>query len=473
MLDENFLEQDSGEYAGMLLTDVGEKLGTQDISKIRHAYRWNSVEPWDIFSQKVSSALDRVIAENTGKKILIGAHAGVFRACTQYFYNLEHEDVFYGEGIKNACLYRFPKTPKTHELDTWILSQLHNLIADTRKHMDNYDTQKACDGFVVFLDGLNNWYIRRNRRRFWRKEVDADKCSAYETLHEVLTTVCQLLAPICPFMTETLYGYLKGAEEGSVHLTYFPEAHPLIRNLTVNQKMRDLQNLTNLGLAIRGREKLRVRQPLRSASITIDLDESARATLAEELNVKEIHTITDIAEYVTITYSPDAKQIGTSERRQWMKNIIADAKAGKGVLLEDGSLQIGCSEAPEGKIILVAEEFETIYTPKEGSTIAFAGNAGYVIGLDTTLDEALTFEGYARDLIRAVQEVRKELGFQVTDRLQLSLTSESPILTGILSAHQSLIESETLCTVVGVQSEKESKVIELDEDISVTIVLSR
>ncbi len=96
-----------------------------------------------------------------------------------------------------------------------------------------------------------------------------------------------------------------------------------------------------------------------------------------------------------------------------------------------------------------------------------------MIGLDTTLDEALTFEGYARDLIRAVQEVRKELGFQVTDRLQLSLTSESPILTGILSAHQSLIESETLCTVVGVQSEKESKVIELDEDISVTIVLSR
>jgi isoleucyl-tRNA synthetase len=208
LLDENFLEQDSGEYAGMLLTDVGEKLGTQDISKIRHAYRWNSVEPWDVFSQKVSSALDRVIAENTGKKILIGAHAGVFRACTQYFYNLEHEDVFYGEGIKNACLYRFPKTPKTHELDTWILSQLHNLVADTRKHMDNYDTQKACDGFVVFLDGLNNWYIRRNRRRFWRKEVDADKCSAYETLHEVLTTVCQLLAPICPFMTEHLYSCL-------------------------------------------------------------------------------------------------------------------------------------------------------------------------------------------------------------------------------------------------------------------------
>jgi len=270
--------------------------------------------------------------------------------------------------------------------------------------MDNYDTQKACDGFVTFLDGLNNWYIRRNRRRFWRKEVDADKCSAYETLHEVLTTVCQLLAPICPFITETLYGYLTGDEKGSVHLTYFPEAQPLILNLTVNQKMRDLQNLTNLGLAIRGREKLRVRQPLRSASITLNLDESARATLAEELNVKEIHTISDIAEYVTITYSPDAKQIGTSDRRQWMKTIIADAKLGKGILTPEGTLEISIPDAPEGKIILTAEEFETIYTPKKGSTIAFAGNAGYVIGLDVTLDEALTFEGYARDLIRAIQD---------------------------------------------------------------------
>lgn len=129
--------------------------------------------------------------------------------------------------------------------------------------------------------------------------------------------------------------------------------------------MRDLQNLTNLGLAIRGREKLRVRQPLRSASITLDLDESARATLAEELNVKEIHTISDIAEYVTITYSPDAKQIGASDRRQWMKTIISDAKAGKGILTPEGNLEITLPEAPDGKIVLAADEFETVYTPKE------------------------------------------------------------------------------------------------------------
>lgn len=178
--------------------------------------------------------------------------------------------------------------------------------------------------------------------------------------------------------------------------------------------------------------------------------------------MKEIHTISDIAEYVTITYSPDAKQIGATERKQWMKTIIADAKAGKGTLLEDGSLEITCPEAPEGKILLTSEEFETIYTPKAGSTIAFAGNAGYVIGLDTTLDEALTFEGYARDLIRAIQDTRKEMGFQVTDRLQLSLTSENTILVGILSSHKELVETETLCTLTeGVSSEE--KLVELDE----------
>jgi len=181
-------------------------------------------------------------------------------------------------------------------------------------------------------------------------------------------------------------------ESNSVHLQFFPVSNPALIDEAVNKKMRDLQNLTNLGLAIRGREKLRVRQPLRSASITLDLDESARETLAEELNVKEIHTIGNIADFVTITYSPDAKQIGATERKQWMKTIISDAKSGRGTLLEDGSLQIDCPDAPEGKILLISDEFETIYTPKAGSSIAFAGNAGYVIGLDITLDEELTIE---------------------------------------------------------------------------------
>ncbi len=156
--------------------------------------------------------------------------------------------------------------------------------------------------------------------------------------------------------------------------------------------MTDLQNLTNLGLAIRGREKLRVRQPLRAATITLDLDESARETLAEELNVKEIHSVADVSEFVTITYSPDAKKIGATERKQWMKMIIADAKAGKGTLTSEGTLELTIPEALGGTVILAADEFEAVYTPKEGSTIAFAGSAGYVIGLDATLDEELTLE---------------------------------------------------------------------------------
>ncbi len=224
--------------------------------------------------------------------------------------------------------YRDYSTTKTHELDTWIISRLHTLVQDVRMSMDSYDLQKSCDACMVFLDGLNNWYIRRNRRRFWRSELDTDKKSAYETLHEVLMTVVQLLAPICPFITEHLYQNLTGKKD-SIHLCDFPQANEKLINPSVNQKMEDLQNLTNLGLAIRGREKLRVRQPLRSASITLDLDESARAVLAEELNVKEVHTITNVAEYVSITYSPDAKKIGATERKQWMKTIIADAKAGK------------------------------------------------------------------------------------------------------------------------------------------------
>jgi len=361
-------------------------------------------------------------------------------------------------------------TAKTHELDTWVISRLHTLIQDVRASMDAYDLQKTCDAIMLFLDGLNNWYIRRNRRRFWRSELDADKKSAYETLHEVLVTMTKLLAPICPFITEHLYQNLMNTTD-SVHLTDFPLVNTKLINLEVNQKMTDLQNLTNLGLAIRGREKLRVRQPLRAATITLSLDDSARETLAEELNVKEIHSVKDVSDYVAITYSPDAKKIGATERKQWMKTIIADAKAGKGTLTHEGTLELTVPEAPEGKVILAADEFEAVYTPKSGSTIAFAGSAGYVIGLDTTLDEALTLEGYARDMIRAIQDARKELGFQVTDRLQLSLTSENDMLGKILSAHQGMIEKETLCTLD--TSSGQTKEVELDEGFVVVISLKQ
>ena len=122
-------------------------------------------------------------------------------------------------------------------------------------------------------------------------------------------------------------------------------------------------------------------------------------------------------------------------------------KQGKGTLTNEGTLEIAITEAPGGKVVL-ADEFESVYTPKEGSTIAFAGSAWYVIGLDTTLDEALTFEGYARDMIRGIQDARKELGFQVTDRLQLSLNSENDMLAKILEKHQSMIEKETLTTII-------------------------
>lgn len=364
-------------------------------------------------------------------------------------------------------------TKKTHELDSWIISQLHTLIRDVRASMDAYDTQKTGDLIMSFLDGLNNWYIRRNRRRFWRSELDADKKSAYETLHEILVTMTKLLAPLCPFITEYLYQHLLNTTD-SVHLTDFPEANKKLINVEVNQKMADLQALTNLGLAIRGREKLRVRQPLRAATITLELDADARLVLAEELNVKEIHIAHDVSDSVTITYSPDAKKIGATERKQWMKQILSDAKAGKGSLTPEGTLELTVPEAPEGKVILVADEFEAVYTPKEGSTIAFAGSAGYVIGLDTTLDEALTFEGYARDMIRGIQDARKELGFQVTDRLKLTLTSDNDMLAKILEKHQSMIEKETLTTItIGDSNLKDVKEIELDEGFVINISLTK
>lgn len=366
--------------------DLMKQFGCKTSAELRDVYRNNSKEPFDVFCARTIQGLENIRSESHGKKILIVAHGGTGRVMKHHFFGIDGHDTWKSPSMENAHIYRFPWTPKTHELDTWILSQLHKLIADVSANLEAYDLQKACDPFVKFFDNLNNWYIRRNRRRFWKGEMDDDKKAGYETLYEVLTTVCRLLAPVCPFISEYLYQKLTNKE--SVHLESYPVSYEPFIFPSINEKVDAVQKVISLGLAYRSKQAIRVRQPLPSVYVVSDLDPDQIEVIREELNVKQVIRLENISQYASVTYAPDARKIGQSDRKMMMKDILAKAKNGEARL--DGIelvLDIDGSE-----VRLSEDEFEVRYIPKEGTDIKFEAGFGTVVGIDDRLTDDLICE---------------------------------------------------------------------------------
>jgi len=175
---------------------------------------------------------------------------------------------------------------RSNPLDTWIITETNKLVDDVTKGMNAYEVTDATRPIVRFMDNLTNWYIRRSRKRFWKSENDGDKMEAYETLYEVLTTLCKVMAPFTPFVTEHIYKNL--TDEESVHLTDFPTPDMSLIDLKLNEDMDTCQKIINLGLSLRTAQKIRVRQPLQSISMGENLSNYYKDIIKEELNVKEV-----------------------------------------------------------------------------------------------------------------------------------------------------------------------------------------
>ena len=196
---------------------------------------------------------------------------------------------------------------RSNPLDAWILSETHKLIDDVVKGMERYEVTEATRPIVKFMDNLTNWYIRRSRKRFWKSENDGDKMQAYETLYEVLVTLCKVMAPFTPFVTEHIYKNLTGEE--SVHLSDFPVADLTLIDTKLNADMDLVQKIINLGLSLRTRAKIRVRQPLQSISIGTKIDEYYKNIIKEELNIKEVLEV-DSSSIAKKICKPNGRLIG-------------------------------------------------------------------------------------------------------------------------------------------------------------------
>jgi isoleucyl-tRNA synthetase len=394
----------------------------------------------------------------------------------------------YGFFVTYAELDRFdPGTARVEEtlgaspnpLDQWILSAMNGLVGTFRDRLDNYDVAGALRVAERFLEGLSTWYVRRSRRRFWKSETDEDKQFAYRTLYHVLTTTARLLAPVVPFLSDEIWRNLTGPQRAggngavpeSVHLTAYPEAREELVDEKLNRRVDSVLRIVSLGRAAREKVQIKVRQPLATLWIVPlvgkqpELGESLLRDIAEELNVKGVRTDRGAAEVgeasVKLNFPVLGKRLGGA-----IKEVQASVKQGKWESLPGGRLRVADQE-------IEPTEFDLVYRPRPG--VALAHDQGMMVALETEITEELRLEGYARELIRRIQELRKQADYQVDDRITLRWDDAHPMAMEVLERHGATIAAETLakevCRGKG-PSDRESTVA-LGPDRSVWIGVSR
>jgi len=324
-----------------------------------------------------------------------------------------------------------------HKLDQWILSELHELIQEVTENMDEYNLTKATRPMLDFVDNLSNWYIRRSRRRFWKSENDGDKFEAYQTLYTVLVEFSKLLAPFMPFLADEIYKNLTGEE--SVHLADWPKAKKALIHPTLNQETHLVREIVALGHAVRDKANIKVRQPLSRVQIGLPASVDEKLVLAqkdvicEELNVKSLEILKDVQDIVKYVVMPNARLLGPKYGK-YVQIIIQKAKAGEFVIEESGKVRIG-------EFTLEPDEVQIGFQGQAGFDVASANGVSVV--LDTTVTDELKQEGYAREVVRFIQDLRKDADYKVDDRIYVLVASEGEIAAAV-TKFADYIKRETL-----------------------------
>lgn len=339
-------------------------------------------------------------------------------------------------------------------LDKWIISITEKLVSDITSALDNYDLSQAVPPMVEYINLLNNWYIRRSRRRFWKSENDNDKAQAYETLYRALKKFALLAAPFIPFVTESIWQNLRMTNEAeSVHLADYPEYNEILRDKTLEFKMETVQKAVSMGRSLRYQFNLKIRQPLKAAEIVTRNAEEKRVllemedSLLDELNVKEI--IFHDKEDELVEYSAKAnfrilgKELGASMKKA--ASIIEGMTSSEIQSILEGSI---LNIDADGKSVDITAD-KIIVNRIEKASLKIVNEGTLTVGLNTEITEDLLMEGCVRDLLRGIQTLRKDCGFAVTDRISLYVSAEdskkdSYILQKAFEIHNAYICTETL-----------------------------
>ena len=339
----------------------------------------------------------------------------------------------------------------TNIMDKWIISKLNTLVKEVDDKLEHYDITNAALLIEAFTDELSNWYVRRNRERFWAQELNEEKIGAYCTLYRVLTTLIKVVAPFVPFMADEIYqnlvvGLDNQAPE-SVHLCLWPEVNEKEINKDLETEMDLAYKIVKLGRGARNIANIKNRQPLSKMLISIDtLPEYYADIVKEELNVKEINLGAEMSDYVNFEIKPNLPVLG----KEYGKLIprIKQAIAEKNQMdlantVKNGGVEY--IEIDDTQIALNAENLLVTMQGKEG--FAFSGEGEIGVVLDTHISEALKEEGYVREVLSKVQNMRKDKGFEVLDNIYLYVAGNT-ILEEVIKKNEELIQHDTLAVQV-------------------------
>ena len=432
---------------GHIVDENGEKMSKS---------KGNVVDPWSVLDAQGADALRWYLFSSSPPEATKRfSQALVEDTLRDYFLTLWN---VYGFFVLYANLDRpelgaAPPAAERPAADRWMLARLHVAVRDVTELLENYDPTGASRALrELVVDELSNWYVRRNRRRFWKAGADAGKLSAYATLHETLTTVAKLMAPLAPFTAEALYQNLERGTDASapesVHLAAWPVADPSLIDEDLLHDMRAVVRLVELGRAARAASGIKVRQPLPEVLVRTRTEAELAGVrrleeqLADELNVKAVRYLDVHDEFVDYLVKPNLPRLG----RRLGRLVPAVRRA-----LEQADGREIAANVREGRVTVVHVDGEALTLEPEDLLLdarspqgyQAAEERGYLAALNTTLDPTLVREGLAREVVRLVQNARKNAGLAVSDTIELGLLATGELAAAI-DEHGDTVAAEVL-----------------------------
>ncbi|WP_020530964.1 isoleucine--tRNA ligase [Flexithrix dorotheae] len=453
---------------GLVLDEKGEKMSKR---------KGNVIDPFDTLATYGPDATRWYMIENAPPwDNLKFSLSGIQEVQRKFFGTLYNTYSFFAlySNLDNFTFKEaeIPMAERT-EGDQWIISKLNSLILDVDKALGDYEPTKAARAIQEFtVDDLSNWYVRQNRKRFWKGEYNKDKMAAYQTLYTCLETISKLMSPISPFFAERLFKDLNevsGKESvESVHLSDFPKADESVINTDLEEKMALAQNISSLVHSLRKKESLKVRQPLQKILIP-DLNEKVTRQIKEvaeiikaEVNIKEVEFLDDSSGVLVKKIKPNFRKLG-QEYGKLVKHIAGAIskfeQADISQLEKENQYKL---EIEGQEITITLEDVEITSEDIPGWSIA--KDNGLTVALDVTLNDELKQEGIARDIVNRVQNLRKDMGLEVQDKITIKAEKGEELVNTALTTFKEYICTETQALALSIEeSVADGAELELDE----------
>ncbi len=453
LLAESTLLFNKAPYKNVIVLGHVQDENGQKMSKSKG----NAVDPFDALETYGADAIRWYFYSNSAPWLPNRFHGGaVVEGQSKFLRTLWDTYAFF---VLYANIDKFDATKYTLDydslsvMDKWLLSKLNSLIKEVDSNLENYKITETSRVLQEFVDQLSNWYVRRSRERFWKKDMPQDKINAYMTLYTALVTLCKISAPMIPFMTEDIYQNLvrsidKDAPE-SIHLCDFPVANDAYINKNLELKMDNVLDIVVLGRAARNASAIKNRQPIGKMYVKaddIDLDKFYTDIIAEELNVKAVDFTADVKAFTNYSLKPQLKTVGPKYGKflGQIKNILAQTDGNTAVDALDSQGYI--SFEVEGTEIKLEREDLLIDAAKmEG--FASESDHGITVVLDTNLTEELIEEGFVREIISKIQTMRKDSDFDVMDNIEIFISDNNKI-AGIINNNADFIKDEVLAVAI-------------------------